>query len=168
MKQYSVASHVVTWRWFAPSTSWVAMSIGVRSIAHQPSSTKPSALRRGRYAASQPPRAMAFTITNRDPAAGWSYIQDPNSQRPSRHRVGSLRLTFARKSLFFNVESNTCNLLPPIRHRVARRLVTFSFRYSFFPDESEIILSPNARFFVSKEVSLQVHDVDSCKRSCFV
>ncbi len=37
--------------------------------------------------------------------------------------------------------------------------MTFSFRYSFFPDESEIILSPNARFFVSKEVSLQVHSV---------
>jgi hypothetical protein len=51
---------------------------------------KPSALRKGRYAKS--PRAMTLTITTHEHAAGWRYIQDPNPQRPSRHRVSSLRL----------------------------------------------------------------------------
>ena len=29
-------------------------------------------------------------------------------------------------------------------------------RYSFFPDEAEVLLSPNARFFVASEPTLEV------------
>jgi hypothetical protein len=42
----------------------------------------------------------------------------------------------------------------------------FRFRYSFFPDEAEVMLSPNARFFVANEASLEVLDVAAARCCC--
>jgi hypothetical protein len=45
--------------------------------------------------------------------------------------------------------------------------LTFRFSYSFFPDEAEVVLSPNARFFVANEATLEVLDVAAARCCCF-
>jgi hypothetical protein len=48
-------------------------------------------------------------------------------------------------------------------------LLSPSCSYSFFPDEAEVLLSPNARFVVTSECTLEVllllRDVEACHLS---
>ena len=50
-------------------------------------------------------------------------------------------------------------------------LLSPSYSYSFFPDEAEVLLSPNARFVVTSECTLEVllllllRDVEACHSS---
>jgi hypothetical protein len=49
--------------------------------------------------------------------------------------------------------------------RLAQERHTVYCRYSFFPDEAEILLSPNARFIVANEATLEVNAAAAaCRR----
>ena len=64
---------------------------------------------------------------------------------------------------FRNIRALSCRV--SWQCRLAQERHTVCCRYSFFPDEAEILLSPNARFIVANEATLEVHAAAAaCRR----
>ena len=89
-----------------------------------------------------------------DRTAGRNHFQDQSHEWSSYHRVCR---TLAASAAAADDLLLLLLLLSP------------SYSYSLFPDEAEVLLSPNARFVVTSECTLEVllllRDVEACHSS---